>query len=234
MKNGGIFLTTLVLGLGLAACGGGEDNVPDADLTPIYDSEPPPIDAAVCSLTTCGDDCVDTDTDEAHCGDCDTACTQTGSSCIAADCVCPPNFLPATVTPSGLDQIVEQAGITIRIAALAGDGQLDALGVSYGAETTTDEPYTLDGSTLPAPPFAIALFNVDISTMMPEKAFAAISGTIEYSDICAEGASGTITNAVFQAADFDALEIDPEGCTFEVASIDFTIGDECPIKALAP
>lgn len=229
MKNGGIILTTLVLGLGLAACGGGEDNVPDAST---IDAEPPPIDAVECSGMVCDSVCVDTDTDNLHCGDCDTACTQNGSSCVEGDCACEPNFLPATVTPSGLDQVIEQAGITIRIAALAGDGQLDALGVSFSAATETDVEYTLDGATLPQPPFAIALFNVDISTMMPEKAFAATSGTIEYSDICAEGASGTITNAVFQAADIDALEIDPEGCTFEVASIAFTIGAECPIKAL--
>ena len=47
--------------------------------------------ACVCQdagLTVCGDQCVDTTTDEAHCGGCDTLCGPY-AACIDGQCVCP-------------------------------------------------------------------------------------------------------------------------------------------------
>jgi hypothetical protein len=239
MKNGGSILTTLVLALALAACGGGEDAVPDADLTPIYDSEPPPIDAAECPGMVCDSVCVDTDTDDLHCGDCDTACTQNGSTCTAGDCVCPLNFLPAETAPSGFDQVVEAQPGLVLAAGIVATTELNVFGVGFDPATTeTGVAYTLDGATLPAPPLAFAIYNVNISSDPPtfEAAYAAIDGTLTYDTVCSVGATGTLTNATFQAANIDlgggSITLDPEGCTFELAAIDFAIGEDCPVKAL--
>lgn len=178
--------------------------------------------------TECPDACTNTDTDPQHCGDCDTVC-QTGASCVDAGCVCPPSFIPATLTgnPLGFDMVLDQLpGAYIALTAYL-SGALNGFGIGYSmTDVNIGVPYTLDGSTLPAPPFALALFNIDIGTMMPEAAFAAVDGTLTFTAACVSGASGTLEDATFQAATL-ALppEIDPNGCTFEVPSVEFSIGD---------
>lgn len=47
------------------------------------------------SPTLCGEDCVNTDTEEAHCGSCDNTC-HPDRSCSSGNCVCPSNELSCT------------------------------------------------------------------------------------------------------------------------------------------
>jgi len=235
MRRGELVLSLVMLSM--AACGGGNSN-PDANLVHEADASPPDAgvpDAFVCTLTECGTECVDLQSDPLHCGDCVTEC-QSGASCLSGGCECPPSFLPATIANGIADQILSQLpGAYVALSPFIG-AEIDAFGVAYStAGVTPGEPYTLDGATLPATPFAIALFDIDINTMVPAGAFAAISGTLTFDVACASGASGTLTNAVFQAATvFPSPMIDPAGCTFDVPTVTFSIGTplNCPVPAL--
>jgi hypothetical protein len=216
----------------VAACGGGDNN-PDAQLVPTTDAPPPDAsrpDAFVCTLTECGGECVDTSSDPDHCGGCDDAC-QSGAECEASDCVCIANYLPNAITPGGLDQVFTQAGITIRLGVLLG-GQINALGIGYNGSTETGVEYALTGEL--APPLVLSAYNVDVATMNAEAGFVAVAGTLEFTDICAEGIAGTLTGVTFQAANLDTLSIDPNGCTFAVPTLTFSIGAACPDMAVSP
>jgi hypothetical protein len=213
----------------LAGCGGGGGD-PDANLIHEADAGPPdaapPPDSFVCTTDMCpGDVCTDFDTDPLHCGDCTTECTA-GQDCMDGGCVCPTyDFIPATLmgNPFGQDMVISQAGISVAVTPYIA-AEIDAFGVGY-PETGPEigVPYTLDGSTLPNPPFAIAAFDIDINSMQPRAAFAAVSGTLTFTAACAEGASGTLTNATFQAGTLIPPAVDPEGCTFTVTNVAFSI-----------
>jgi hypothetical protein len=225
----------------VAACGGGDNN-PDAQLVPTTDAPPPDAsrpDAFVCTLTECGGECVDTSSDPDHCGGCDDAC-QSGAECVATDCVCPPSFLPENLNTGLQDIFIDQLpGANIWIRGFFGTA-LEGFGVGYGTTgVETGVAYTLNGATLPAPPFVLALHDIDIATMEAQSAYAAISGTITFTAACAGRIAGTLTNATFQAATINpAPQIDPDGCTFTVPSITFTIGDpactDCSEAACGP
>jgi hypothetical protein len=81
----GLILSTLVSLV--LACGGGSNSPIDAG--PGQDSST--VDGGTVCLpdeTLCGVDCVDTDTDEAHCGACGAPCSPVGE-CVAAQCAEP-------------------------------------------------------------------------------------------------------------------------------------------------
>jgi hypothetical protein len=275
MRRGEVILSCVFVSL--VACGGGGNSADAPPLEHEVDADTRP-DAFVCTLTECGSECVDLTSDEAHCGDCDTACdagascidsgcvcappntecpdactnTDTdplhcgdcdtacpsGASCVDAGCVCPPNFIPGDLSgnPTGQDMVLDQLpGAYVAITPYFSTG-INGFGVGYSTtDVTIGAPgYDLDGSTLPATPFAIALYNIDIATMMPEAAFAAISGHLRFDIACDTGASGRLTNATFQAATiFPSPMVDPNGCTFTLTSVDFSIGDpaSCPPAA---
>ena len=236
MKRGDLILSSAIFAIAsLAACGGGGGNpdamlVHEADAAP--DAAPPPPDAFVCTMTSCPDGtCDDLTNDPLHCGSCDNPCNA-GEVCTDSTCSCPTyDFIPATLSgnPTGQDMMLNQlaptlVGITPYFAA-----EIDAFGVGFDSTdgaTQLGVPYTLDGATLPNPPFAVAAYNIDINTFTPEAAFAAVSGTVTFTQRCATGVAGTLTDVTFQAATFNLPpEVDPNGCTFHVDTLVFSIGD---------
>src|SRR5262249_295781 len=58
--------------------------------------------------TLCGDQCVDTDVDEAHCGACDQTCI--GGTCDGGECVCPDGETNCGGTCANLDQDPKHCG----------------------------------------------------------------------------------------------------------------------------
>jgi len=241
MNRGDLILSSAIVAIAsLGACGGGGGN-PDAQLVHEVDAgppdAPPPPDAFVCTMTSCPDGtCDDLTNDPLHCGACDNPCAA-GQVCNNMVCECPTyDFVPATLggNPTGQDMMLSQlaptlVGITPYFAA-----EIDAFGVGFDSTdgaTQIGIPYTLDGATLPNPPFAVAAYNIDINTFTPEAAFAAVSGTVTFTAACDTGVSGTLTDVTFQAATFNLPpEVDPNGCTFHVDALSFSIADpaSCP------
>src|SRR5687768_14028847 len=81
--------SSVILSFAFAACGGSDDNGPEL----VADAAPPDAPPApVCEETMCGSECVDTQSNEDHCGACDEACDD-GRTCEAGDCVCPPAYV---------------------------------------------------------------------------------------------------------------------------------------------
>ena len=215
-----------------AACGddGGttfvDASVPDG--TPI----PPDAEPFVCTNPTpddCNGLCVNLDTSEATCGDCDTQCTG-GEFCNQGTCECPPNFVvanPAFV----FDQIDSSMvpGTTIGFGVFSNNGGHALVGGYTTAEPpTVGEPITLDAEPLTMPLLA-AGYNVNIQEQSIDSAFAATAGTITFDTICAGGFSGTATNVTFSGVEsiFNPVIIEG-GCTFDVESVTFSFGDPCP------
>jgi hypothetical protein len=213
-----------------AACGGGGSDNPDAAPP---DAETPP-DADLCNQDYCEADqsCSDHQSDELHCGDCDTAC-EGGTYCDSGGCVCPPPFVPANPT-LGITQIQNQT-IWIGFGIYSDAGATNALvGGIFGTEQTGMD-YTLQGANVP---FLAAGYGVMLSGQTPsfDAAVVATAGTVNYSEICIDagtgdvtGFTGTATNVTFSAVDSIQNPVPIKGgCTFDVASVTFTFGDTCP------
>lgn len=218
-----------------AACGGGSDNpvfldaaVPDADTSP---------DASLCpSGDWCAAEalCTDFQEDEAHCGDCDTAC-EGGTFCDGANgCVCPPPFVPANPT-LGITQIQHQT-VWIGFGLYSDAGASNALVTIIFGNETTGQDYPLDGiNSFPA---LAAGYGVSIAGQTPtfDAAVVATAGNLQFSEICTDagtgdvtGFTGTATNVTFSAVDSLQNPVPIKGgCTFDVASVAFSYGETCP------
>jgi hypothetical protein len=232
MKSGAFVSTytcVLLATLALAACGNDGGSGADAPpLVPVVDAMPPPPDAFVCTQTMCGMDCVDTTTDEFNCGMCGRMC-QSGASCTMSDCVCPPSFLPAVLDQGFMEQVTDQfPGAYVALYPFF-EGIVNLAAVGYpmvGTQIGMD--YTLTDQ-LGTPPFVAAGYNLDIQTQTAQAAFYATSGTLNFTTACNVGATGTLTNATFQAVEsITNPVIDPNGCTFTVDMLTFDIGAPCP------
>jgi hypothetical protein len=232
MKLGAFCSVVLSLAT-FAACDNDPGTTPADGPQFIFDSAPLPPDAFVCTQTDCNGVCTNTATDPLNCGDCGMAC-QSGASCVASMCECPPNFLEPMLTgnPTGQDLVIDQLpGAYVALTPFFGSA-INGFGVGYSqTDVMLGVDLTLDGTMLPNTPFAVALFDIDIGTMMPRAAYAALSGTINFTTACATGAAGTLTDATFQAGQiFPSPMLDPNGCTFTVPSVQFSIADPtmCP------
>jgi hypothetical protein len=231
MIRGAIVLS---FGFVVAACGSGAGDTADAPpLIHQADATPLPPDAFVCTMTECGPDCVDLTSDPLHCGDCTMAC-QSGASCVASDCVCPPGFVPASLVVNlGLDTMLDQLpGAYVAVKPYI-QSELDVFAVAYPTTGVVlgGAGYDLSTITPPAFPFVAAGYDVDPNALTARAAFVAVSGTLTLDVACAVGASGNLSDATFQAVG-NLLNpmVDPLGCTFNVASVDFVIGTpaNCP------
>jgi hypothetical protein len=211
----------------LVACGSdGGGATPDASVT-FVDSGTPDATVPVCEGDVCGGVCIDTSTDPLNCGGCDLACDSPGQICSGAlPCACPEAFVPAGIGNSGFDQMTEQQGITLAVAPLI-DSVIDAVIIGYDDTVAIGEDVDLSGGV--TVPTAAAAYDVNINTQSAHTAYAAISGTVNFTTHCSVGATGTMTNVVF-AEVTQALppEVIEGGCQFTVDTVAFDIGDACP------
>ena len=218
-----------------AACGGDDDvaGAPadageTADAAPADASSP---DAAVCTMTMCGDQCVDTATDPAHCGGCDMACESPGQICSGAlPCTCPPAWIPADLTqPVGSEIDTELfPGLLVGIAPLFDEDLINAVLVGYVEETPVDTDIDLSEIQAPAPPLIAAAYDVDAESSDVHTPYLATSGTVVFTELCAQGVRGTLTDAVFVevAGVTDPTPVEG-GCQIEVPSLAFDLGAAC-------
>ena len=216
-----------------AACGddGGTTFIDAAvpDGTPI----PPDAEPLVCSGSTpdeCAGLCVNFDTSEATCGDCDTQCTG-GEYCNQGTCECPTGFVPDA--PSFLFEQIDDTqvpGTTLGFGVFSnGGGHVLATGYTTADTLPSPMQYTFDADPLTMPLLG-AGYNVDVQNMTVDSAFAATDGTIEFTSICAGGFSAVATDVTFSGVEslFNPVIV-PGGCTFMVeGTITFSYGDPCP------
>lgn len=222
---GAALLTAGAVAALAAACSG--DDGPAVLVDAAVDA--PSIDASTCNGMVCGGECLDTSTDEQHCGGCTTVCDP-GQACQAGMCECPPSFVPAN--PVFLQQQVDATilqGATLGIGGML-NSTIDALIVAYPTKgVQVDHDYTLSGASLGTPPFVAAGYDVDLQTFMPAAAFYATGGTLRFDTVCATGFSGTLRNGHFVAvAGIMNPTLEPNGCAFDVPMITFAYGDACP------
>lgn len=227
----------LSLALGIAGCGdddGSGDNTPVADAAPVADSAPPDAtptpDAAACALTMCGDDCVDTTEDTAHCGGCDMACDSPGQICSGAlPCACPPNFIPDSIEPGPFDQVSDRFidGLIVAISPILGS-PINAVAIGYLPETPIGVDIDLAEGV---PPLVAAAYDVDTTTMMFHTSYQANTGILNFTEACLVGARGTVTGATFVEIGGLGNPVPVEGgCEIATETITFDIGEPCPVE----
>jgi hypothetical protein len=219
----------------LAACGGGDNpELFDANVEP--DATPVPPDAGppdACGDTYCeaANACVDTTSDSQFCGDCDTACSG-GTYCDNSLCVCPAAFVPAN--PAIQFSQSQAQGPATGWFGVYGDpntqGVLDVLVVAYPTDTVElNHDYILTPDTVGQPPLVAAGYDVDIQNQSVQAAVYATGGTLVFTSACAEGVSGTVTLAHFDAVDSLQNPVIVEGgCSFDVPLLTFSYGSACP------
>jgi hypothetical protein len=246
----------LVGALAVAACGSDSGGDADAAIINTTDAAPPDAvmyDAFVCvesdTQKACGagmDGCVNITRDNMHCGGCDMACTSPGQACVPgpegkgteiAHCECPPmDFVPGTVNGIDLSDLgvpnVTAAGSDYVGIGIYGTAETHALLVTFnltaGTATPVGEDIDLSAvpSTATAPRFA-AGYNVDLLNQSFQTAFLATTGTLNLDHACLTGLAGTLTNATFVEVDTTTFMPIANGCGFSLASVAFTIGDDC-------
>ena len=223
----------ILLGLALAACRGGSGDSPIVSLTdatpPVPDASNIVYDAAPCSGTVCDGICVDTASDPLNCGGCGETCASPGQICAGSTpCECPADFVPAQVGGGGFDQIQAQGEILIAFAAGFAT-TLDVTAVIYDLTLELDVAYDLaDGIGSLSAPAAAAGYDVDIDTFTAHTAYGATAGSIVFDSICADGASGTMTDVTFSEV-VGVTNPTPvvDGCSMTYESLRFNIGT-CP------
>jgi hypothetical protein len=242
MKSSSLLLIVALSAMG--ACGNSKSATVDAKII-VVDAKP--IDAApdafscAAPTTDCSGMCVDTVTDSANCGACGTVCSG-GRSCTTSACTCPASFAPATVTAGTNDQHLAQAGTDVSVTLFSDGANIDLALFGYkltGTDATVlNRAYTLTGTMLGTAPFVALGYKFDLNAFLGTRmikvagAFYATAGTLTYTKACVQGAAGTLTNATFSGIKSltPPLELDPNGCSFTVASMPFTTGkpDLCP------
>lgn len=235
----------LLPSLALVACGGEEGVAPDAEPIVLVDSMPidavPSPDAAGCLFTECpvSGVCTDLDTDVTNCGKCDNVC-QGGATCGGGDCACITDYVPAN--PTFLFNQVSDGGIITGVSLgfgvyghPGGGGIADVLVAGYDmAGVTTGAPgYDLSTIELGTPPLLGVTYDFDIQTQTPSSVVHfATAGTLVFDTVCTGGFSGHATDVTFSGVSggLTSPMIDPEGCSFTVASVSFAFGTACPVK----
>ena len=212
-----------------AACSGGDDDPVVAvvvDATPADATIIPDATPFVCMQTECGDLCVDTATDPAHCGGCDMACASSGQICTGTlPCECPADFIPADLTGS----VMAQNGALVGLSFVIGN-TFDIGAVVYDLDVAIGVEHQLGGLTLPT---VVAGYDVDTSAFTAHTAYAATSGTLVFDNLCAEGASGTINALEF--AEVEGITNPTPiagGCSMSYKSLTFNFGSCPPLPAM--
>jgi hypothetical protein len=227
MTRFSLFALSLLL---VAACGddGGGPEVNLSDAAPPVDAAPPPPDAEVCTLTECGSECVDTSNDPLHCGGCNMACANVGEICSGAlPCACPDPFVPMAIGGTG-DLIFAQSGAIIGLSPI-GSAPTNMAIVIWDETLELDTSYDFaDSIANTAPPTIAAGYDVDLLGMTAASSYAATEGTIVFDTLCADGASGTISDVVFNAVagTFDLTPVEG-GCSMSYDTLTFDVGS-CP------
>jgi hypothetical protein len=191
----------------VAACGGGGSGddiaVVDAAVDVAIDA-PLPIDGPPpCNGMVCDSVCVDTTSDEQHCGDCTTVCDP-GEACLPTNpgpaCICPPDFVPPD--PSILQDMIITNAIPMTSIGVGGfiANEIDALIVAMPDASVLGTAYPLSGTNPGQPPFIGAGYDVDIATQQITAAYYATAGTVTFTARCTGGFAGHADGVVFSAA----------------------------------
>jgi len=209
--------------------------LPDGRPVWLYDAPPPdaprPIDAPppdACPYSICDYFCVDLTSDPEHCGDCDKSCTR-AAACVESDCSCPSDFIPASVADGDPPPSFNVDGlpvVSLRATFTGNDDLPHQLRMTWDADTVaTGVDYDL--AVVETPTVRISY---NRSFEGPRGTFVPTAGTLQLSRVCNDGVAGTLTSASFieTASGPSGGESLEDGCTFDVASLSFDFGTDCP------
>ena len=217
--------------LSLAACGddgasSATDAAPPPDAT-AYDAAPPDANIPVCSLTECGTECIDTTSDTANCGGCGMACDSPGQICSGTlPCACPEPYLPSDIGGSPADTVQMQGPFYIAASPVT-FSPINALLVAYDLTLETGMDYDLTGAALAAP-LVLAGYDINITDQSAHTYYGATAGTVNFSQICATGVSGTMANLVLsEVGGITSPTPVAGGCSMSYDALTFDIGT-CP------
>jgi hypothetical protein len=173
-----------------------------------------------CDKTTCGQACVDTAADRAHCGACDNACSP-AQEC-SGQCSCP--ALMVAASPGGLYVDDEKAApLLLALSMFSADGGSHAVAVGYHP---IDSPLATDIDLSSSGEFVALAYKVNLLAGTATASFRAASGTLRFSKRCTGGAAGTITAAHFVELDSsEPPQVIAGGCTYDAPAITFQVGN---------
>jgi hypothetical protein len=224
-----VVVASIILGLSLAACGGTDSGgaAADAAVIALSDASLPdasPPDAAPCAGAVCNGVCIDTQKDPLNCGACGQSCGTPARQCLGGSCTACPDFLPDDLRIS-FTFAGGQMGTLFAIGGFTGADRGNHAVIIIGVPDAVETGVDLDLSA-PLPLNLLIGYRVDPGSMMVQTTYAAASGTINVSQICAGGVVATVTNASFVESDFQGNPI-AGGCTLEGLSTTLELGDPC-------
>jgi len=215
-----------------AACSGGADDATDAASIDALDIDARVIDGPpVCTGMVCDGDCVDTTTSEQQCGSCTNACAA-GQACGNSACACVEEAAFIVADPSYFSTMLvagqipmTQLGIGPYIA-----DTLNVLLVAMPDAAELDVAYPLSGTNPGTPPFVAVGYDVDINTQAITASFYATAGTVTFTNRCAGGFAGVVSNATFTPASglMPPVLVDNACVIRGVTTIAFAFGTVCP------
>lgn len=215
----------VVLLLGAAGCTS-EPAATSPSLDPLR-ADGGPLDGSTCTHTACGDECVDTGQSDDHCGACGTACTP-AAACLMSTCQCPGDFVPReSNTVFSAVMATPDAGF-LGVGAFLDGRLIHFVSVGFTEGVALDTPIDL-ATTGPGSSTTVgAGYDYDMTTMIGEGSFAAVSGTVTFTSACAGGVAGTVSNARFvEVRGLQDRTPISGGCTFELARHTFAYGEPC-------
>ena len=158
------------------------------------------------------------------------ACESPGQICSGAlPCTCPPAWIPADLTQPVAARSTRSCSRACWSASRRFRWRPHQRGAGrYGEETPIDTDIDLSEIQAPAPPLIAAAYDVDAESSDVQTPYLATSGTVVFTELCAQGVRGTLTDAVFVEVGgvTDPTPIEG-GCQVEVPSLAFDLGAPC-------
>jgi hypothetical protein len=175
-------------------------------------------------LASCNGLCVNTRTDDDHCGACNEACAP-AARCSASICACPAPFVSTNAPVLATTMLAAQTGFISGAVGLTGSDSMNhAVIVTAAATAPLNTPLAVNANNQ----VFVAISYDLVTATQSRSAFLATSGTVSLSRRCVTGIGGTLSNLMLVEIDPTTLAPIPNGCTTTLGQLHFNIAATCP------